>query len=251
MSKYLTLAFSIIFCASCAIQKESDKQINIFCASSLSPVIDQIRSEWEKDHEEKIIVNVGSSGTLARQIENGADCDIYLSANEDWMNYLIQSMKVKNQQKSISSNRLVAIAPLESELDSMSFDKFLGILSTINGSISMADPGHVPLGKYTKQSMDYYRIYDAQSNRYNLAKDARSALRLVELGEVEIGFTYLSDAITSDKVQIIAQLPQNSYDPIIYQAILLDGSNKSSSDFIEFLTSKSNKFFWSKYGFSE
>ena len=81
--------FLLIASLSCIDQKEKESKVTVFCAASLSPVLEQIKQKWEKEYGEKIIINTASSGTLARQIENGAKADIYLSANEDWMKYLI------------------------------------------------------------------------------------------------------------------------------------------------------------------
>ena len=104
------LSFALVSCGS---KKSSEEGIKIFCAASLAPVIEQIKSQWENDHPQKIIINAASSGTLARQIENGAQADIFLSANHDWMDYLISSMNLKNHPEIIASNRLAVAVPLD------------------------------------------------------------------------------------------------------------------------------------------
>ena len=248
MVKNLLFIISYLFLVSCGHQKESINHITVFCASSLSPVIEQIKSEWEKNHDERLIINAASSGTLARQIENGASADIYLSANKEWMNRIVESLKIKSLSKSIASNRLCAAAYLDSKLDSMDINDFSGSLDKLKGMISIADPAHVPVGKYTKQALEYYHIYDTLSPKFILTKDARSALRLVELGEVDIGFVYLSDALTSTKVKIIALIPPEGHERIVYQSILLE-DNKSNREFLNFITSQHSLTIWEKYGF--
>lgn len=248
MAKNLLFIFSFLFLSACVNQKESKNHITVFCASSLFPIIEQIKIEWEKNHDEKLIINAASSGTLSRQIENGASADIFLSANKEWMNHLIESMKLKMHPKPIASNRLCVVTYHDSELDSMDINGFFGSLDNREGMISIADPGHVPLGKYTKQALEYYQRYNGLSTKFILTKDARSALRLVELGEVDAGFVYLSDALTSTKIKIISLIPPEVHEPIVYQSILLD-ENDSNREFLDFITSLPSINLWEKYGF--
>ena len=219
----------------------------VFCASSLMPVMEHMKDKWEIDHAEKIIINSASSGILARQIENGAQADIFLSANQDWMNYLVQRNKLEYLPKTIASNSLAVVAPIESGMDSVDFIDLK--LSEQKGNYSIADPGHVPLGKYTKESMEYYNIYNLLTTRLILTKDARSTLRLVELGEVFLGFVYLSDARLSTKTRIISVIPRESHQTISYQAIIVNESKPVSANFLDFLSSDENIHIWKKMGF--
>lgn len=232
----------------CKKQNMRKNTITVFCAASLSPVINEIKSVWEKEHSEKLVINSGSSGTLARQIENGAHADLFVSANDEWTNYLKSSLKLENQPKTVASNQLVVGAPFASSIDSVHFNRFLESLSSFKGKASTGNPGHVPLGKYAKQFLDYHNIFELLSQRLILTKDARSALRLIELGEVEFGFIYRSDALTSDKVRIISKIPVESHEPIIYQALKLSDS-ESVDKFLEFLSSDEQKYIWKSGGF--
>ena len=249
MTKYLFLLFFIFLLVSCNHKRSSEEQINVFCASSLFPVIENIRIQWENEHSEKVIINAASSGTLARQIENGASADIFISANQEWMNSLISSTKLESQPKIIASNQLVVVVPLSSQMDSMDYTFFINSLPNSTHHIAVGDPGHVPLGKYTKQAMTHYNA-DLATSKLNFTKDARSALRLVELGEVDIGFVYLSDALTSTKVRIVSQVPQNRHDLITYQAILIN-VNQSNKELINYITSPNTHNIWEKYGFKK
>jgi len=248
-AKYLLFIIFILVMVSCMPKNESENQITVFCASSLFPIVEAIKIQWENNHKERIIVNSASSGTLARQLENGAPADIYLSANQEWMNYLLESPTLKKHPISIASNRLVVAAPVNSTLDSMDINRFLDTLGKLHTNIAIGDPGHVPLGKYTKQFMVHFMIYEALSSKLIITKDARSALRLVELGEAEVGFVYQSDAITSGKVKIVALVPDEIHEKIVYQGLLLDDSNPSSKTFMEYLTSTEVSDIWKINGF--
>lgn len=249
MNFRLFLSYFLVFAiASCSEKKSSDKVITVFCASSLTQVSTQIKNQWEKNHPEKIMINSASSGILARQIENGAQADIYLSANKEWMEY-VRITGLTNSPITIASNQLAVITPISSELDSINFTSFLEIMNEGNYKISIGDPAHVPLGKYTKSSISFYQSFESLTPKLILTKDARSALRLVELGEAEIGFVYLSDAKSSNKVKIIASVPEESHPKIAYQALLLNGKNKTSTAFLDYMTSQEMDEIWVGNGF--
>jgi len=247
----LVLILSSFGCCLCTSQPEKTSNIKVFCAASLLPVVTEIKAQWSKSHGEKIVINAASSGILARQIENGAQCDIYISANKDWMNYLSKSLNLKTQPITIASNQLAVCAPMETVLDSLDINILLkqGLASATN--IAMADPGHVPLGKYTQQFFSYYAIDNNHLKNLIHTKDARSTLRLVELGEVSLGVVYLSDAITSKKVKVIAQVPSISHEKILYNSILISSNNSSSQIFLNYLNSSENKNIWIENGFSK
>lgn len=242
--------FLVIILCSCGDKKTHENEIIVFCAASLSPVIEQIKEKWEKDHHERIIISGASTGILARQIENGAQADIFLSANLDWMEYLENVMTFTNQPLTIISNRLAVVVPLDVNLDSAIFSELLPVLLKRNGKISIGDPGHVPLGKYTKESLDFYHIYQDFSSDFILAKDARSALILVELGEASFGFVYLSDAISSNKVRIVSVIPEVNHQTISYQGVIVNDKNPGAKEFFSFLSSEETKSIWRDMGFN-
>ena len=245
------LYFFTITCWSCGNKITHENEIVVFCASSLSPVLEQVKSKWEKDHFEKIIINAASSGILARQIENGAQADIFLSANMDWMDYLVNSMSINNQPQIITSNRLAVVVPFDDEIDSVDFNECLTVLVNQKSKISIGDPGHVPLGKYTKESLDFYKIYDKISSELILAKDARNALLLTELGEASFGFVYMSDAVSSKKVQVVSIVPAESHQPIYYQAIVVNYRNPKAMEFLDFISSEKTMMIWKEKGFMD
>ena len=249
------LYFLIIAFWSCGGKKTSENEIVVFCASSLSPVMEQMKNEWEKNHEKRIVINSASTGILVRQIEHGAQADIFLSANREWMEYLINEMSIKNHPETIASNRLAVVVPLDVKLDSINFNELMPILLNQNSKISIGDPGHVPLGKYTKESLEYYRIYDDLSSELILAKDARNTLLLVELGEATFGFVYLSDAVSSKKVRIVSVIPEASHQRINYQVIIVNDENSKAMpayrrgrEFLDFLSAEETKRIWMEMG---
>jgi len=239
----------IVILASCNNSGKSEERISVYCAASLSNVINDLKSGWEDEQHQNVVLNLASSGTLARQIEYGAEADIFLSANDEWMEYVVNISRAQDHPKTIAKNKLVVIAPVKSDVDSMNYESFMDFLMSHKAKISIGDPGHVPLGKYTKESLDAHSIFDELISQFILAKDARNALRFVELEEASIGFVYLTDALSSSKVKIIAVVPADAYDEISYEAILLNDQNDSALSFFQYLTSENSRKIWLKYGF--
>ena len=235
----------------CTDQNSKNKQVIVFCASSLSPVIEQMKQQWKKDHDETIITSAASSGTLARQIENGAKADLFLAANDEWMTYLIQKMQEKIQPRKIASNRLVVVVPSGSQNDCKDIDELFALISNQKFQLAIGDPGHVPLGKYTKEVIENHYSFHELSKNLILTKDARSALRLVELGEVEFGIVYQSDARSSTRTRIVFSIPENTHSRINYQAALINQNNAAAIKFLDYISSADNKAIWTKNGFAD
>ena len=112
------------------------------------------------------------------------------------------------------------------------------------------DPGHVPLGKYSEQALDFYGINESTKLKAILTKDARSTLRLVELGEAVFGLVYLTDAISTDQVKIIGVAPESSHQLITYEAVLLNDSSHPAKKFATYLTSEKSRKIWIRNGFN-
>jgi molybdate transport system substrate-binding protein len=244
-----TIYLLVCLATSCENQKKSGDEVTVFCAASLTPVLQQIKTDWEKEHPEKIIINSASSGTLARQIEYGARADIFLSANHDWMAYVLNATDNSNTSKTIAKNSLALIVNQDTNIDSADFQSSIEILLDVSEKITLGDPGHVPLGKYTKQALDFYGIYESIQTRVIRAKDARSTLRLVELGEAVFGLVYLTDAIASDQVKIIAIAPDACHEQIAYEAVLINESSPAAQQFLLYLSSEQAKGTWISNGF--
>ena len=246
----LIISISLCF-ASCSPDTGDKKQITVFCASSLEPVMLRLKAEWESTHRVNILLNSASSGTLTRQIEHGAPADIFLSANSSWMRYLSKEMTLKNAPKSMAHNRLAIVAARTAAQDSGSFKQVLGRIMHSPERIATGDPSHVPLGKYAREFMDFYHIFGSLSPRLLLTKDARSALRLSEMGEAGFGVVYYSDARSSARVKILSIIPEACHSGIVYEGIALSSEDRQVMDFYLFLSSATATDILTEYGFSQ
>lgn len=251
MYKSIIYILTVLLFLDCSeSRKNKGNELLVFGASSLTNVISELAGQFEATNNVDIQLNFASSGTLARQIEHGAQAAVYISANEKWVDYLggLNILVVESKQK-IAGNSLAVIVPLDSQIDSLSFeDNFPG---TFKGRLSIGEPKHVPAGDYAWQSIVQGDYVNDLENRILPAKDVRSALMVVELGEVEMGIVYKTDALKSEKVKIVGVISETLHSPIgFFSSILKRNNNEQTQLFYNFLTSKEAKLIWIKHGFN-
>ena len=232
-------------------KKDPGNDLMIFCAASLTDVISEITSKYEKENNIKVKLNLASSGTLARQIEHGAAAAIYISANKKWLDYLNQKeMLVPDTEKKIAGNSLVLVAPADSKISPVYFTSNIVLPKLFKGKLSIGDPNHVPAGSYAVQLLKKLGWEEELKPRFLPAKDVRSALMVVEFGEVEAGIVYKTDALKSKKVKIITEFPDSLYGPINYYITLIKGQkNENSLSLYNYIVSDETEIIWKKYGF--
>lgn len=248
----IALALLILLATACAPPKKSaDNGVLVYCAVSLTDVISEISGEFENETGIKVKLNLASSGTLARQIEMGAVPDLYISANRSWLDYLDERGKLRSDSKiKIAGNRLVLIAPSESDLEPVPFTPDLDLPSLFKGRLSIGDPQHVPAGAYAVELLKSLHCLSELQPRFLPAKDVRSALMVVELGEAEAGIVYKTDALKSQKVKVITEFPDSLYQPVSYNMAFTKGrKNDRSLQLYNYIVSDKLQPVWKKYGF--
>ena len=233
-------------------ESEPASQMMVFAAASLTDVLSELVDSFEMHHDVKINTNMASSGTLARQIEQGGTPDLYISASKRWADYVDSlGLVISPYKEVIAKNDLVLIAPNDSPLGIVKIDSALNILPMLGDNrISMGDPQHVPAGRYAKQALDYFGWYEKLSPRMLPAKDVRSALMVVEMGEAPVGIVYRTDAQKSEKVKVIGTFPDRSHKPIVYVSAICKESDLSKALY-DYLKSNEAAPVWSKYGFNQ
>lgn len=246
---YIAILFLFFACGQ--KHKQDKPNILIFCAASLTNVASEIAAEFENKHDVEVKLNFASSGTLARQIEHGANPSLFLSANKKWVGYLNNINKTYPEyEREIAGNSLVVIAPKNSELDAFSFEPLPNFPALFKGRLSLGDPKHVPAGEYAMQAINKGGFKSEIEPRLLPTKDVRSALLVVELGETEAGIVYKTDALKSKKVKIVAEIPEEFHQPIAYYlAVLKSKNNKNTMAFYDFMSSETSQKIWVKHGF--
>ncbi|AOV08178.1 molybdate ABC transporter substrate-binding protein [Sporosarcina ureilytica] len=260
MKKTCYLFFSalvIVMLIACSNTAEkvgnADEKVNltISAATSLTDALQEIKTIYEKDNSVQLTFNLGGSGSLAQQIQRGAPVDIFISANENWMDTLIQNdLIIEQSLATITGNRLVLIAQNDSKLHFPSVNQ---IIPEEVDQIAIGNPESVPAGKYTQEVLQTVNLWDDLENKLILGKDVRQVLTYVETGNVDIGFVYESDALSSDQISILATVPENSHDKITYPGAILASSKheQEAQDFLTFLTSEQAQQVFEKYGFRQ
>lgn len=240
--------FLVFFLVACASESE-EKQLTVSAAISLTNVLNEVKELFEEEHDIKVVFNWGGSGTLARQIQQGAPTDLFISASEDWMDLLDEEGLILPETKStLVKNQLVLVTKKDSNL---SFPDFSS-LKLETGRIAMGNPKTVPAGQYTQQSLISVGKWLELEDQLIYAKDVRQVLTYVESGNVELGFVYKTDALHSDNTKILAIVPEENHDPILYPMAVIQNSNMLDEcfQFIQFLQTDPIQEIFYKYGFT-
>ncbi len=200
----------------------------------------------------KIVSSYASSSTLAKQIENGAPANVFISADEPWMNYLEERKLIEPGSRfDLLSNKLVLIAPADSSIKVEIGPKFDLAKLLGDGKLATGDPDHVPVGKYAKAALEKLGVWMDVESKLARAADVRSALALVERGEAPLGIVYATDAAITPNVKVVGVFPADTHPKIVYPTALVAGqASDTAKNFIGFLKAPESKAVFEKYGFT-
>lgn len=226
-------------------------EMNISAAVSLKDALEEIQKNYEtKNPNIKLVYNLGASGALQKQIEQGAPADIFMSAAPKQMNDLeAKNLVSKSTRKNLVENKLVIVVPKASNIN---IAKYEDLAKNDVQKISIGEPGSVPAGQYAQEVLTKLSIWDKIKDKAVLAKDVRTVLTYVETGNVEAGIVYKTDAISSNKINIVATAPEGSHQPIVYPVAVLSGTKqqKAAEDFLTYLNTPECRTIFEKYGFT-
>lgn len=224
--------------------------LTVFAAASLGGILDEIAGEFENREQVKVKLSFAASSTLAKQIESGAQADLFVSADKKWMMYLVEKKFTDPSRVSpLLENQLVLIAPATSSLTfQWKGDKPLG--EAFTGRLAVGDPEHVPVGEYARQSLVAAGWWDSLRPRLSPAADTRAALRCVEMGEAEAGIVYATDAKYTPNVRVVTEIPASTHEPIQYFLCPISSARPLSNRFETFLKSPEAQKVFVKAGFS-
>lgn len=241
----ISIAFACITSSAIAEQK-----VTVFAAASLTNAISEIVTAYESENPQKIQTSLAASSMLAKQIENGAPADIFMSADTKWMNYLQEKDLLKtNSKTNLLGNRLVLIAP-KGKAFKVDMKQDFNFNNAFAGKLCTGEVESVPAGIYAKQSLKALNWWDAIKSRVVGTQDVRAALTLVERGECDAGIVYETDAKVTEKVETIAAFPDASHDAIVYPLSLTKNAKPEASGFYNYLKSEKAKAVFVKYGFT-
>ncbi|WP_319633338.1 molybdate ABC transporter substrate-binding protein [Sinanaerobacter chloroacetimidivorans] len=224
-------------------------EINISAAASLTDALTEIQAEYAKESNAVLQFNFAASGTLQKQIQEGAPCDLFISASKAHMDALQDAgLIVADSRRDLLGNALTLIAAAE-KADAVTPEALTGGDVT---SISIGTPESVPAGKYAQEALENMGIWDQIQDKLILAKDVRQVLEYVDTGNVDCGLVYKSDALLLKTGVVIGDLPEDSHSPIIYPSALIVNSAQAeaAAKFYEFLQTDYAKGVFENYGFT-
>jgi molybdate transport system substrate-binding protein len=230
----------------------SAKDVVVFAAASLKNALDEASAAYQGETGTPVLISYAASPTLARQIENGAPADLFISADLDWMDYLQRRNLIKAETRvALLGNRIVLIAPADSTATVQIHPGFP--LADLLGDqrLAMADPGAVPAGQYGKAALEALGVWRSVVAKVAPAADVRAALLLVERHEAPLGIVYATDAAADKEVRIVAAFPDDSHPPIVYPAAeVASGDNPAAEAFLAYLKSDRARPFFERQGFT-
>jgi molybdate transport system substrate-binding protein len=223
------------------------KPVVIFAAASTTNAIDEIKAAFAKQNGVEVRASYAASSALAQQIANGAEADVFISADQKWGDHVADKVPVA-RRRSLLGNRLVIVVPADSTLK---VQKPEDLLAEGVKHLALADPAAVPAGKYAKQALTKLGLWEKLQKKVVPGADVRQALAYVETAAAEAGIVYATDARISRKVRVAAEIPAGLTEPVRYPALLLkraEGNAKAVS-FYEYLGSPEAKKVFEDRGF--
>jgi molybdate transport system substrate-binding protein len=222
-----------------ALDASAQDRVLVFAAASLKNALDEVNAAYGKP----VAASYAASSALARQIEAGAPAHVFISADHEWMDYLDQKKLLPGKvRRNLLGNRLVWIVPSNTKPP----EDPLGALGP-SGRLALADPQHVPAGKYAKAALEKLGVWAQVSRRIAAAENVRAALALVARGEAPLGIVYETDALADAKVKVAGRIDPRLHPSIVYPAALL---SPRGGEYFRFLVSERAARIFARHGFT-
>jgi molybdate transport system substrate-binding protein len=222
----------------------------VFAAASLKNALDEAAASWAGSVG--VRTSYAASSALARQLEQGAPADLFISADTDWMDWVAARHLIRADTRlDLLGNRLVLIAPAASGKP-LALRNGMDLAGALGGGrLAIADPDVVPAGKYGKAALEALGVWDQVRQHLARAENVRAALAFVARGEAPLGIVYASDAVAEPGVKVAAAFASDQHPPIVYPvAVTAISKNPEAGRFLAFLASDVARPIFEKYGFT-
>jgi molybdate transport system substrate-binding protein len=225
--------------------------VTVFAAASLTDSLKAVADAYKTRTGASVTLSFGASSTLARQIEQGAQADIFMSADTDWMDYLEKGGQIADgTRKDLLGNRLVLVAASDARPVPKIAPHFDLAGALGDGKLALADPSSVPAGKYGKAALTALGVWDSVAPKVAQAENVRVALEYVARGEAPYGIVYATDARVVPSVHVAGTFPENTHPPIVYPVALTRTASPAARNFLAFLSGPEAKAIFEKAGFT-
>jgi molybdate transport system substrate-binding protein len=245
------VALSVLSGAAVSPALAQDNSLTVFAAASMKNALDDIDAAYAAKTGVKVVASYAASSALAKQIEQGAPADIFLSADADWMNYAIARRTINEPTRiNLLGNSIVLIAPKDSKIDTVTIGPGFDLAKVAgDGRIATGDVRAVPVGKYASAALQKLGAWGAAEPKFALAESVRAALTLVSRGEAALGIVYSTDAKVDPGVKIVGTFPADSHPAIVYPVAATTTAKAEAADYLAFLRSMAAKNIFENYGF--
>lgn len=209
----------------------------IFAAASMKTALDAIAAGWTAKTGEDVVISYASSGVLAKQIQAGAPADLFIAADEKWMDTLAKAKAIKAEtREALLGNALVLVEPSNGTI-ALKIAKGFDLAGALgDGKLAVCTVTSCPAGIYGKEALETLGVYDAVAPKLAQAENVRAALLLVARGEAKLGIVYATDAKAEPKVKVVDMFPEHSHTPIVYPiAVTTDSKNPEAVAFEAFM----------------
>jgi molybdate transport system substrate-binding protein len=229
---------------------EDKPPIIVFAAASLTNALQELGDGFTKETSIPVKFSFAASSTLARQIENGAPADVFLSADLEWMDYLqTRNLIQADSRHDMLGNRLVLIAPADSKLK-LKIEPHFPLLEALGrGRLATGDPDSVPVGRYAREALSNLGLWNQIADRVVRADSVRSALAFVDRGEAPLGIVYETDALIDKRVRVVDVFPADSHKPIVYPIALTHTAKTGAARFVAYIRGPAGVVAFKAYGF--
>jgi molybdate transport system substrate-binding protein len=250
MKKALTLVAMVLAVAAHAAVA-AEHVLTVFGAASMTNVLQAVGDAYTIETQVPVRFSFAGSSALARQIESGAPADVFVSADQEWMDYLQERKLVAAELRvNIASNTLVLVAPVDSTVQLRIAPGFpLAAALGEKGRIATGDPASVPVGKYAQAALTTLGVWNGVADRLVPADNVRTALNFVARSEVPLGIVYATDARSEPRVRVVDTFPATSHPPITYPAAVTVTGGADAAGFVRFLRSAKAQTIFDKAGF--
>ena len=235
-----------------AVRPAAAADVLVFAAASLKNALDDAIADYKLRTGTSVEASYAASGPLAKQIENGAPADIFISADLDWMDEVAKHNLIKPESRqNLLGNTLVLVTAKDNPIQ-VALGPDTDLKAALKGGrLAVGDPQSVPAGKYGQAALEQLGLWAAVEPQLARADSVRAALALVSRGEAPLGIVYATDAAADTGVRIAASFPAASYPPIIYPIALIKASAKpGAKPFLDYLESPAAAPFFTKQGFT-
>jgi len=229
-----------------------DKTLTAFAAASMKNALDEANAAYTAKTGVKVVASYAASSALAKQLEQGAPADIFISADTDWMDYSIGKKTINEPTRvNLLGNKIVLIAPKDSKIGNVTIGNGFDLAKLAgDGKIATGDVKAVPVGKYAKAALEKLGSWQAAEPKFAMAESVRAALALVSRGEAVLGIVYETDAKVDSGVKIVGTFPADSHPAIIYPVAATATAKSDAASYLAFLRSAAAKSIFDKYGFT-